>query len=170
MPNPRVRKLVLSVHLAVSGGWIGAVAVYLALGAIAVTSESETTVRGAWTAMETAGWFVIVPLAVASLLTGVGVATGARWGLFRHYWVAISFALTVLCVTVLILHMPSVSSSAAAARDAEGAALDALGGDLAHPAAGLVVLLVIHVLNVYKPAGMTRYGWRKQHERPADPM
>jgi hypothetical protein len=24
---------------------------------------------------------------------------------------------------------------------------------------------VITVLNVYKPRGMTRYGWRKQHER-----
>jgi hypothetical protein len=24
---------------------------------------------------------------------------------------------------------------------------------------------VILVLNVYKPRGMTRYGWRKQHEQ-----
>jgi hypothetical protein len=28
-----------------------------------------------------------------------------------------------------------------------------------------VVLLVILVLNVYKPRGMTRYGWRKQDEQ-----
>jgi hypothetical protein len=28
-----------------------------------------------------------------------------------------------------------------------------------------VVLLVIQVLNVYKPRGMTRYGWRKQQEQ-----
>jgi hypothetical protein len=27
------------------------------------------------------------------------------------------------------------------------------------------VLLVILVLNVYKPRGMTRYGWRKQDEQ-----
>ena len=26
-------------------------------------------------------------------------------------------------------------------------------------------LLVIQVLNVYKPRGMTPYGWRKQQER-----
>ena len=32
-------------------------------------------------------------------------------------------------------------------------------------AIGLVVLLVIQVLNVYKPAGMTRYGWRKLDEQ-----
>jgi hypothetical protein len=28
-----------------------------------------------------------------------------------------------------------------------------------------VVLLLIAVLNVYKPRGMTRYGWRKQQEQ-----
>jgi hypothetical protein len=37
-------------------------------------------------------------------------------------------------------------------------------GDLFHPGVGLLVLLVITVLNVYKPRGMTRYGWRKQQE------
>ena len=28
-----------------------------------------------------------------------------------------------------------------------------------------MVLLVILVLNMYKPRGMTRYGWRKQYEQ-----
>jgi hypothetical protein len=57
--------------------------------------------------------------------------------------------------------MPTVSSTADVAQTAEGASLDGLGGDLLHPAIGLVVLLVIQTLNVYKPPGMTRYGWRK---------
>ena len=35
---------------------------------------------------------------------------------------------------------------------------------LLHSVGGLVVLLVVHVLNVYKPQGVTRYGWRKQQE------
>jgi hypothetical protein len=61
--------------------------------------------------------------------------------------------------------MPTVSSLADAAREAEGAALQGLGGDLLHPGLGLVVLLVIQVLNVYKPPGMTRYGQRKQNEQ-----
>jgi hypothetical protein len=30
----------------------------------------------------------------------------------------------------------------------------------------LLVLLVATVLAVYKPRGVTRYGWRKQHESP----
>jgi hypothetical protein len=160
--KPAVRKFALSAHLTFSVGWIGSVIAYLALGVTAVTSDEIQTVRAAWTAMELIGWYVIVPLALTSLLTGLVVALGTKWGLFRHYWVLISFALTVFAVVVLLLHMPTVSSMADAAQEAEGASLDALGGDLGHPGIGLVVLLVIQVLNLYKPPGMTRYGWRKQ--------
>jgi len=165
--KPGVRKFALSVHLTFSIGWIGAVLAYLALGIAAVTSEDIQTIRAAWTAMEITGWYVIVPLAVVSLLTGLVMAIGTKWGLFRHYWVLISFALTVFATTVLLLHMPTVSSTADVAQEAEGAALEALGGDLGHPGIGLVVLLVVQVLNMYKPSGMTRYGWRKQQEQRA---
>ena len=165
--TPRLRKVALSVHLTFSVGWIGAVLAYLALGVGAVSSEDVQTVRAAWTAMELTGWYVIVPLALASLLTGLVMALGTKWGLFRHYWVLISFTLTIFATVVLLLHMPTVSVMAGEAQEAEGASLDALGGDLLHPGIGLVVLLVIQVLNVYKPPGMTRYGWRKQQEQRA---
>lgn len=163
--GPRIRKLALSAHLTFSVGWIGTVMVYLALGVSASTSHDVDTVRAAWTAMEITGWYVIVPLAVASLLTGLVMALGTKWGLFRHYWVTISFALTVTAVVVLVLHMPTVSASADFAQTATGERLEALGGDLLHPAIGLVVLVVVQVLNLYKPAGVTRYGWRKQQQQ-----
>jgi hypothetical protein len=62
--------------------------------------------------------------------------------------------------------MPTVSAMAKLARTVDGADLRALGGDLFHPAVGLLVLLTIAVLNVYKPSGVTPYGWRKQREQP----
>lgn len=163
--SPPLRKAALATHLTFSVGWIGAVAAYLALGGAAVISEHTPTVRGAWRAMELTGWYVIVPFAIASLLTGVVMAIGTNWGLFRHYWVLFSLALTVFATVVLLLHMPAVSAMADVAQEAEGARLDRLGGDLLHPGIGLVVLLVILVLNMYKPRGMTRYGQRKQRER-----
>ncbi|HEV2755218.1 MAG TPA: DUF2269 domain-containing protein [Actinomycetota bacterium] len=162
--RPTARKLVLAVHLAVSVGWIGTVVAYLVLGVTAVRSEDTVTVRGAWTTMEIVGWYVIVPLALASLVTGLVLAFGTKWGLFRHYWVSISFLLTLFSTVVLILHMPSVSTTTDVAQRVDGAELYALGGDLEHPSIGLVILLVVHVLNVYKPPGLTRYGWRKQQE------
>jgi hypothetical protein len=171
---PGLRKFVLAIHLTFSTGWIGAVAAYLALSIAAMTSQDAQTLRGAWIMMELTGWYVIVPLALASLLTGLVMALGTKWGLFRHYWVLISLVLTVVATVVLILHMPDVSVLADVAREAEAAMLDPgrkhllsrlSRGDLLHPGLGLVVLLVIQVLNVYKPRGMTRYGWRKEDQR-----
>lgn len=62
----------------------------------------------------------------------------------------------IFCTVVLLLHMPTVSTLASMARKADAAELSRLGGDLFHPGVGLLVLLVIVVLNVYKPQGMTR--------------
>ena len=163
--TPGLRKFALTVHLTFSVGWIGAVVAYLALGVSAVTSQDAQTVRAAWIAMELTGWFAIVPLALASLLTGLVMSLGTKWGLFRHYWVLISLVLTIFATVVLLLHMPTVSSFADVARAADSADLGGLGGDLLHAGVGLLVLLVIQVLNVYKPRGMTPYGWRKQHEQ-----
>jgi hypothetical protein len=163
--KPALRKFALSAHLTFSVGWIGAVVAYLTLGVAAVSSEDVDTVRAVWTGMDLLGWYAIVPLALMSLLTGLVMALGTNWGLFRHYWVVISFVLTIFATVVLLLHMPTVSSTAELAQEAEGAALEALGGDLGHPGIGLGVLLVVQVLNIYKPPGMTRYGWRKQQQQ-----
>lgn len=109
--------------------------------------------------MEVAGWSAIVPLALGALATGVLISLGTPWGLFRHYWVVISLVLTGFATVVLLLHMPDVSAAAAAARRAQPSPP---GGDLFHATAGLIVLLGITALNVFKPRGLTPYGWRKQ--------
>jgi len=166
---PALRKFVLIIHLASSLGWLGAAAAYIALGLTAATSIDAQSVRGAWIAMELTGWYVIVPLALAALLTGLAISLGTSWGLFRHYWVLISLALTILATLILLLHMPSVSSTTRIARDANDAQLSQLGGDLGHAVGGVLVLLVITVLNVYKPRGLTPYGWRKQEESRTRP-
>jgi hypothetical protein len=168
--TPGLRKLALTVHLTASVGWIGAVIAYLALGVTALTSPEAQTVRAAWIGMDLTGWYVIVPLAFGSLLTGLVMSLGTPWGLFRHYWVLITLVLTVFCTVILLAHMRTVSALASMAREPEGAHLGHLGGDLLHPGVGLVVLLVIMALNVYKPRGLTPYGWRKHYEeRSASP-
>jgi hypothetical protein len=169
--SPRLRKLTLAVHLAFSVGWLGAAMSYLGLGIATGRSSDGETVRAGWIAMELTGWYIIVPLAIGSLVTGSAIALGTRWGLFRHYWVTISLALTLFATIVLVLHMPTVSAQADWAREATAAELGELGGDVLHPAIGLAVLVFVLGLNVFKPRGMTRYGQRKQYEermRPPD--
>jgi hypothetical protein len=163
MPLPlELRRATLATHIVCSVGWLGAAAAYLALGVAAAVSRDLQIVRAAWIGMELTGWFVIVPLACLAFLTGLVLSLGTPWGLFRHYWVIIALLLTALSLVVLLLHMPSVSAAAALARTANDVSASQVGGDVVHPAVGLVVLVVVAVLNVHKPRGLTPYGQRKQ--------
>jgi hypothetical protein len=164
--RPALRKFALATHLTCSVGWIGAVFAYLALDVTVATSQDPALVRAAWIGMGRVAAWAIVPLAFASLLTGLVMALGTKWGLFRHWWVLISFLLTVVATLVLLSESRVISGSAAIAADGttSNEQLLALPTTLPHSLGGLTVLLVIQVLNVYKPQGMTRYGWRKQRE------
>lgn len=161
MMTPAIRKVALTVHIATSVGWLGSIAAYLALNVPALTSSDAATVRGAYLMMESVIWSAILPLAVISLLTGIIQSLGTPWGLFRHYWVLISFILTVLSTAVLVLHVRDVDQLADLAANPK-TDLPSLGGDLPHTVGGLLVLLAVMVLNIYKPRGATRYGQRKQ--------
>ena len=160
----------LTVHIIGSVGWIGAAATYLALGVSAHAALDVETVRAAWIGMELTGWFVIVPLAISAFVTGVLLSVATSWGLLRHYWVVASLALTALSLGVVLFHLPTVSVMAEAARSSDDADVLELGGEVIHPALGLVVLTVITALNVHKPRGLTPYGARKQAEPRAEPV
>ena len=114
--------------------------------------------------MEVIGWNVIVPLSVAALFTGLIMSLGTKWGLFRHYWVVISLLLTIIATVILVEHMQTVSFYAELVRNTESATRVGLESEFLHAGVGLIVLMVIQVLNVYKPRGLTPYGWRKQQE------
>jgi hypothetical protein len=165
--SPGLRKFALTVHVTASVGWIGAVAAYIALDVAAARGQDAQTLRAAYLAMELTASFVIVPLALATLLTGLLMSLGSKWGLFRHYWTLISLLLTLIATIVLLAEMRTISALAGIAADptTSEAALRALGSTLVHSVGGMVVLLVNMWLNVYKPRGLTPYGWRKQDEQ-----
>ena len=161
--TPSLRKFVLTAHITFSVGWLGAVVAYLALAVAALTSQNAQTVRAAWIAMELIGWFVIVPLAFASLLIGVVNALGTPWGLLRHYWVLVKFLLTVFATVILLLHMPTVSYFAGIAAGTDSVSLFGLRGELIHAGGGLLVLLMITVLNDFN-AHLGGWVWRYRGE------
>lgn len=166
MLSAPLRKGVLAAHLAVSVGWIGAVGAYLMLDLSAATSADPQALRAAYLGMGLIAGSVIVPLAIASLLTGLLVSLGTKWGLLRHWWVVISLVLTVFATIVLLVETGTIAAYAAVAADpaATDAELRALDSTLVHSVGGTLVLLVVLVLNVYKPPGLTPYGWRKQRD------
>jgi hypothetical protein len=168
MMTPSLRKLILTAHITVSVGWLGAVAAFLALAIAGLTSRDAQMVRTAYSAMELTARLVFVPLAFASLLTGLIESLATPWGLFRHYWVLAKLLLTTFATAVLLAKMPLIGYAARRAAQTTSSSVDlrTAGTQLVvHAIGGLLVLLVITVLSVYKPWGLTRYGQRKQQER-----
>ncbi len=169
--QPSLRKLALATHVTVSVGWIGAVAAYAVLDVTVATSDDVGKLRAAYVGMDLIVRLAIVPLALASFVTGLIMSLGTKWGLFRHYWTVISLILTIFAVAVLLIETNTIRYFANVAADpaTSAAALLGLGSTLLHSIGGLVVLLVVMWLNMYKPRGITKYGWRKQHEELAKP-
>lgn len=164
--NPRFRKLALTTHITTSVGWIGAVIAYVALVIAAMTSSNLQILKAVWIAIRLMGWFAVVPLSLISLLTGLVMSLGTKWGLFRHYWVLFSLVLTVFANVILLQHMQTVDALASLAAEMTNSDVvtlrQGLGGELFHGGVGLLLLIVIQVVNIYKPRGLTSYGWRKQ--------
>jgi hypothetical protein len=161
--TPAIRKLVLTLHVTATVGWIGAVVVFVALAAIGLTSRDPRAVRGVYLVMEPTAWWVLVPLAVASLLTGIVQSLGTRWGLFRHYWVVFKFVIAVFAVVVLLQYMETFGSLAETASSSDDLAMVRNSSPLGHAVIALLLLLVATGLSIYKPRGVTRYEQHKQH-------
>lgn len=165
--RPSVRKLTLTAHVTSSVGWLGALAVFMAHAIASLMSQDEQTVRALALAMNVTAWLVILPLCLASLITGLIGALGTAWGLFRHYWVLFKLLLTVLATAVLLLKLQPISALATAATTPGFSGADHVGPQaslLVHAGGGVLVLLAAVTLAIYKPQGLTRYGARQQRE------
>lgn len=165
--SPPLRKFVLTLHIIFTVGWLGAVAAFLVLAIAGLTSLDALIVRASYIAMGLMAQFVIVPLSFAPLITGPILSLGTRWGLFRHYWIIVKLFLTIACTILMQVHLqPIIYLANAAAREMVfGADLRTMQVQMMIAAsAALVALLLLTGLAVYKPRGMTPYGWRKQYK------
>ena len=169
--RPRLRRFALMAHVVASVGWLGAVIIVLALAVAGLSSDDPRTLRAVYLAMDLTAWSVLVPLALASLVTGIVQALGTKWGLFRHYWVVVKLLITAFATVVLLLYTQTLDQLADVAAQAPLSAED-LGvlqtpSVVLHSVIALLLLLGATALAVFKPAGLTRYGWRKQLEQRA---
>jgi hypothetical protein len=166
--TPGLRKAVRTAHIIFTVGWLGAVASFLALSIVGLTSQDAQMMRASYLAMDAIARLVIVPLSLAPLLlTGPLLSLGTPWGLFRHYWILAKLLINTLSTLVLLIHLQPISHLArvAAERALSSADQGAQIQMVVASAAALLALLVATGLAVYKPRGMTPYGWRKQYEQ-----
>ena len=160
-----IRKFVLLAHVLSSVGWTGAVASFLALAITGLNTPNAQMARAVYIAMEPMTSWIIVPFAIASLVTGVLLSLGTGWGLFRHYWVIFKLLISGFSLPLLFLHTEVIHRVAAAALSAQMS-----GADLRQDRMQLVVacmaslgaLVGATLLSVYKPRGLTALGWRRR--------
>ncbi len=170
MMAPVVRKLALTAHITCSVGWVGSIATFLALSLVGAVGRDAETVRSAYIAMNSIGILVIVPLSLASLVTGLIQALGSPWGLFRHYWVLSKLLLNLLATGLLLLHQfMSVSVAAQRALITAAGVFPSLGQlaiqQIFDASLAVLALVTATAFAIYKPQGLTPYGRRKFLER-----
>ena len=158
-----LRKLILTSHVTTSVACIGAVCGFLALALMGMVTGNDQAARSAYMSMEVIAWFAILPLIVASLVTGVVQSLGSEWGLFRHYWIAAKLGINVFVTAILLMHMRPIAALARAAKNGESfdGGLSGLQMQLvANAVAAAIVLVIATALSIYKPRGLTPYGRR----------
>lgn len=166
--TPDIRKFALTTHVTSSVGLLGSIAAFLGLAISGLNNQDTQAIRAAYLGMDLLAKFIIVPLAFASLATGLIQSLGTPWGLFRHYWVVAKLLLTAFATTILLIKLKLIgyAASLASATILPRAELRTVGMELAvHAAGGLLVLLIPMALSVYKPRGLTPFGLRKQQEQ-----
>lgn len=164
--SPPLRRLMLLAHVVTSVSFLGAVVTFLSLAVVGLSGSDPQRVRTAYLAMDMTTWSVIVPLCFASLLTGLVLSLGTTWGLVRHYWVLIKLLITVLVTLILVIHTVPIRRMADMAVAVDLTSSDLVGARvqlIVASGAAVLALLVTTALSIYKPRGLTRYGWRRQY-------
>ncbi len=158
---PRTIRIVLTSHITFSVGWLGAVAVFLALAITGLSSQNIQLARSAYVAMELSAWYVIVPSCLASLFTGLVQSLGTKWGLFKHYWIVVKLFLTIVATIFLLLHLQPISYLAGVAANTSLTNIQEPGLQIqliAVSGAAILVLLAATTISIYKPWGKIKFA------------
>ncbi|GAB3987203.1 membrane protein [Actinoallomurus acanthiterrae] len=159
--SPTARKVTVIVHLIASIGWLTLTLCVLVLGVGALTTSDADTLRAVYRAMPVLGDALILPLSVLSFGSGVVLAIGTAWGLFRYHWVAVKFWLTLAAILASNFALTDRLHEAAdaVARHPTGSISSMDLGFLPYnlviiPCVGLALYTTNAVLSVVKPWGL----------------
>jgi hypothetical protein len=164
------RRALLTLHIALSVGWLGASMVMLTLAIAARVSRSAGHARSAYWAMHLLADVLLIPLSLSVLLIGVLVAATAPWGLLRYRWVVVKLVATCAAVVLSLLALPAMTEIAYRAATEHAQAAERSAGTRLIIAGSVSVALYLSLvaISVLKPWGRTAHG-RRQAARSTPP-
>ncbi len=158
--SPRWRKVMLTLHVAVSVGWLGSAYGMVVLGLVAWGNSDPLIRYGAYVALHDSDRLIMIPGSLAALATGLIVSLFTQWGLVKHFWVLTKLTLTVSAMVFAALYVSQKATQAMALTD-HGAqvSVGSLGWQVVLGSVVMVVILATNTtLSVFKPWGRTRWG------------
>lgn len=137
----RGRQTLLTAHIIVSVGLLGDSAGFLAVAIRHAVSDDPVFREHARQLLAMFALGFGIPLSFLSLVTGVALGLGTRWGVFRYGWVIAKLVLivTVILVGAVVLRPSLFGTSANDTALIAGAAWD------------VTALVVATTLSVFKP-------------------
>jgi hypothetical protein len=162
----RWRKPLLTTHVAIAVSWLGA---SLALSLLGIAGAAGVDPASVYPAGRLIAAWLVAPLAVLALGTGLLQAFLSPVGLTKYWWVTIKLAITVvLAGLVLFVLVPELGAAADAVTGPHPPGLNTI--DRIRAAAGPLLasalLITNATLGIYKPP------WRLPHTRhtPGEPQ
>ncbi|WP_189887055.1 DUF2269 domain-containing protein [Streptomyces xantholiticus] len=154
-----VRRATLVVHVTASAAWLGLTLGLLALALTAYATESASAIEASYRSMKVFTDWLVLPLALLTLTSGLVLSLGTKWALALHRWVFVKFWVTLATTTASVLILrPGVSRAADIV--ASGGMVAEPRDLLMGPAVSLTAYVFMTAISVLKPWGLTRRGRR----------
>jgi hypothetical protein len=147
----RARHALLVAHIVFGVGLLGDSAGYLAVAIRTSTLEDPALVHDSVKTLNMFSLVFGIPLSFASLLTGLALGVGTRWGVFRYPWTVTKLA---LIVTVILVGAFVITPASDQMLDGEG---DRTSQLIAAAAYDVTALAVATALAVFKPGRPFRH-------------
>ncbi|MFE3907449.1 hypothetical protein ACFXPY_46400 [Streptomyces sp. NPDC059153] len=161
----RLRKAVLTAHVAISVGWLGLVTGMFAMSLAGATTGSTEQQAAMYRTMSLLDEIFLGMTSMFALITGIVVGAGTKWGLLQRTWVAVKFFLTmgVMLLGFSVIHQLILRANELvdAGAPVRGGELDTVGWSMTGSAAvALGSLVFMTAVSTYKPWNRTRWGKR----------
>ena len=99
--RPGWYRAALTTHIVLAVGALGVEAAVLFLTLTGLSSSDPDLVKSAYLVLDRIAPYLLVPLAIAALLSGLVMATAGGWGLTRYYWIMTKLGLTLIAALAL---------------------------------------------------------------------
>lgn len=159
------RKVMLTVHIAVSVGWLGLVDAMLAMALTGTVTDDVALRDACFTTMSLMDAIFLGLTSLFAWITGIVGAAGTKWHLMRRHWVAIKFVATTTLMMFGFgaIHPGIAKVNALIRQGAPAGQVHRAGVQLvSFILFAALTLITMVILSTYKPWGLTRYGRRRQ--------